>query len=62
MATEGDAYRYPFTPYAGSSTPSSDVPPSEGKRDLWTFFWLSIANTGIIAVTGIVTWWLVNQP
>jgi hypothetical protein len=30
-----------------------------GRKELWTFFWLAIANTTIIAVAGIATWMLV---
>jgi hypothetical protein len=53
-------YRTPYTPYPGSSTPSATVGPEEGKRELWGFFWLALLNTVIIAVAGIVTWWLVR--
>jgi hypothetical protein len=53
-------YRTPYTPSPGGSTPSATVGPEEGKRELWGFFWLALLNTVIIAVAGIVTWWLVR--
>ena len=59
MSPDGP-YRTPYTPYPGSSTPSSHVMPEEGKRELWTFFWLALLNTAIIAVAGIVTWVFVH--
>lgn len=49
---------YAYSP--GSSTPGADVSAKEGVGELWAFFWLSIANTVIIAVAGIVTWWLIH--
>jgi hypothetical protein len=55
-----DPYRNPYTPYPGGSTPSGHVGPGEGKRELWGFFWLTLLNTLIIAVTGIVAWTLVH--
>ena len=56
----GSTFRTPYTPYPGSSTPAAAVGPEEGKRELWGFFWLAVLNTVIIAVAGIVTWWLVH--
>lgn len=53
-------YQTPYTPYPGSSTPSSSVGPAEGRHELWGFFWLAMLNTLIIAVAGIVTWWYVH--
>jgi hypothetical protein len=53
--TDG-AFRTPYTPSPGSSTPAPHVSPEEGRADLWTFFWLALANTGIIAAAGIVAW------
>ena len=61
MASEGEGFVSPYTPYPGSSTPSAETGPTEGKRDLWAFFWLSLANTLIIAVAGIITWWFVTR-
>jgi len=40
--------------------PPAETTPEEGKRDLWTFFWLALLNTIIIAAAGILTWWLVH--
>ncbi len=53
-------FQTPYTPTPGSSTPSPDVSPKEGVRELWGFFWLSLANTVIITVAGLVAWWLVH--
>ncbi|HYA10163.1 MAG TPA: hypothetical protein VEH10_00600 [Thermoplasmata archaeon] len=53
-------YRSPYTPYPGSSTPPATVGPHEGKLELWGFFWLALLNTLIIAVAGVVTWWVVH--
>jgi hypothetical protein len=50
-----------YNPYAyspGSSTPGAEVTPEEGKRELWSFFWLALLNTAIIAVVGVATWFL----
>jgi len=55
-----EPFATPYTTYPGSSTPSPEVSPVEGKADLWGFFWLALLNTGIIAVAGIVTWWYVH--
>ena len=58
-----DAAAPSYNPYAttpGSSTPGRDVTPEEGKTELWTFFWLSIANTIIIAGAGLIAWFLVR--
>jgi hypothetical protein len=62
MSSEPEGYRYPYTPYPGSSTPSAEVSPAEGKSELWAFFWLALANTIIIAIAGIVAWWVVGHP
>ena len=55
-----EPFRTPYTPYPGGSMPPAATTPDEGKRDLWTFFWLALLNTTIIAVAGIVTWWFVH--
>ena len=60
MSASSETFRTPYTPYPGGSTPSEEITPAEGHRDMWTFFWLSIANTLIIAVAGIATWWFVH--
>jgi hypothetical protein len=60
MTADTESFRSPYTPYPGSSTPSAHVGPAEGKTELWTFFWLALVNTLIIAVSGILTWWLVH--
>ena len=61
MTGETETYRSPYAPYPGSSTPAPEVDPKEGKGDLWTFFWLSLLSTLVIAVTGIATWWFVHH-
>ena len=59
MTDAAEPYRSPYTPYPGSSTPSPDVGPAEGKGELWGFFWLSLLNTAIIAMTGVAVWFVV---
>ncbi len=52
------------TPYAktpGSSTPGPGVSPEEGHHELWGFFWLTLADTAIIAVAGFVAWLYINH-
>ena len=60
MPEPAEPYRTPYTPYPGGSMPPASTTPEEGKADLWAFFWLAIANTAIISVTGIVVWWFVH--
>ncbi|HYA58591.1 MAG TPA: hypothetical protein VEH57_09080 [Thermoplasmata archaeon] len=55
-----EAYRNPYTPTPGSSTPPDGTTPEEGKQELWSFFWLALLNTAIIATAGIIAWWLVH--
>jgi len=55
-----EGYRTPYTPYPGGSQPPAEMGPEEGTRDLWTFFWLALINTTIIAAAGIATWWFVH--
>ncbi|MGD0250830.1 MAG: hypothetical protein ABSB97_08125 [Thermoplasmata archaeon] len=62
MSADAEPFRTPYAPSPGSSTPSPHVGPAEGKSELWTFFWLALLNTLIIAVAGIVTWWYVTHP
>jgi len=59
MSSE-ESYRTPYTRYPGGSLPPAETTPLEGKQDLWTFFWLALLNTTIIAVAGIATWWFVH--
>ena len=60
MSETESPFRTPFTPTPGGPTPPAHVGPEEGRSDLWGFFWLSLANTLIIAVAGVVTWWIVH--
>jgi hypothetical protein len=60
MTADTESFRSPYTPYPGSSTPPAHVGPRQGKAELWTFFWLAFVNTLIIAVSGILAWWLVH--
>jgi hypothetical protein len=57
-----EPFRTPYASSPGSSTPSPEVGPTEGKRELWAFFWLALANTLIISVAGIAAWWYVTHP
>lgn len=41
--------------------PGPEVTPAEGKRELWSFFWLTLVNTAIIAIAGIAAWLLVGR-
>ncbi|HYB79775.1 MAG TPA: hypothetical protein VEG66_08485 [Thermoplasmata archaeon] len=59
MSTE-ESFRTPYTPTPGGSIPSAETTPTEGKHELWSFFWLALLNTAIIAVAGVVTWWFVR--
>jgi hypothetical protein len=54
------SFATPFTPTPGSSTPAPEVSPEEGRKELWGFFWLSLANTLIITVAGLIAWWLAH--
>jgi hypothetical protein len=56
MASPAPTFRTPYTPTPGGSIPEAHVGPEEGKGDLWSFFWLTLANTAIIAVAGIAAW------
>lgn len=54
-------FRWPYAPSPGSSTPPSDVTPSEGNRELWAFFWLGLVNTAIIGGSGVAAWLLIHH-
>ncbi|HEV2167188.1 MAG TPA: hypothetical protein VGS23_09490 [Thermoplasmata archaeon] len=54
-------FRTPYTPYPGGSIPPAEMPPEEGRSELWAFFWLAFANTAIIVVAGLVAWFLVAR-
>ncbi|HYK93113.1 MAG TPA: hypothetical protein VEY07_03615 [Thermoplasmata archaeon] len=60
MSAAPTSFATPYTPTPGSSTPSPEVSPDEGRRELWGFFWLSLANTAIITVAGLLAWWLAH--
>ncbi len=60
MTEAASEFHSPYTPYPGSSTPSANVPRAEGQKDIWSFFWLSIGNSTIIAVAGIAAWFVVH--
>ncbi|MCI4363406.1 MAG: hypothetical protein L3K13_03765 [Thermoplasmata archaeon] len=57
----GLAYRTPYASSPGGSLPDPSTDPREGAHELWAFFWLSLANTAIIGVTGLVVWWLIHR-
>lgn len=60
MGEAAEAFVSPYAHSPGSSTPPPSVAPREGLGELWTFFWLALVNTAIIAVTGIIVWWIVH--
>ncbi|HTT35176.1 MAG TPA: hypothetical protein VMH78_04845 [Thermoplasmata archaeon] len=60
MAHSATPFRTPYTATPGTSTQPPGVTPEEGRRELWGFFWLSLANTAIIAVTCVAIWWFVH--
>ena len=53
-------FETPYTPTPGGSTPSPSVTPQEGTRELWSFFWLAIANSAIIVGAGVAAWFFVH--
>ncbi|MCI4350555.1 MAG: hypothetical protein L3K15_03465 [Thermoplasmata archaeon] len=59
-ATASSGFRTPYTPTPGSSTPGPEVDPATGRKELIEFMWLSLANSAIIAVAGLATWWLIR--
>jgi hypothetical protein len=63
MAVSGGeaAFHNPYAGAPGSSTPSPEVTPNQGRGELWAFFWLALANTAIIAVSGLAAWWIVHH-
>ena len=60
MTEAEGSYRTPYTSYPGGSMPPASTTPADGRSDLWTFFWLTLANTAIISTAGIVAWWFVH--
>ncbi len=56
-----ETFRTPYTATPGASMPGPQVTPAEGRRDLRTFFWLTLANTAIISVAGIGAWLYVHH-
>jgi hypothetical protein len=60
MTGTGTSFQTPYSRTPGGSTPGPEVTPDEGRRELWGFFWLSIANTAIITVAGVGTWLLIH--
>ena len=60
MSASASPFRTPYTATPGSSTPGPEVGPAEGKRELWSFFWLALLNTAIITAAGLLAWWFVR--
>ncbi|MGI0053638.1 MAG: hypothetical protein ACREC5_08405 [Thermoplasmata archaeon] len=61
MTDAMERFESPYAAYPGGG-PSHETKPEEGVGELWIFFFLSLANTGIIAAAGIGTWLLLGQP
>lgn len=61
MTESPPPYQTPYTPTPGSSTPSPNVTPHEGTRELSLFFWLAILNTTIIGAAGVIAWWFATH-
>ena len=59
MSGEDASFRTPFTRSPGSSTPSPEVTPAEGRSELHSFVLLSLLSTAIIAVAGCAAYWFV---
>ncbi len=60
MTPAGHApFENPYTPYPGGGGPPHDTTPEEGTGELWTFFWVALLCTFIIAGAGVTTWFLV---
>lgn len=60
MSEPASGYRYPYPTDPGASTAGPSMTPKEGVKDLWGFFWLSLASTAIIAVPCIGVWFFVH--
>lgn len=50
----------PYASSPGGSIPTAGTDRAEGTRDLWSFFWVAILSTLIIAVAGLAAWWYVH--
>jgi hypothetical protein len=61
MSETAERWSTPYTPTPGSSTPGPSVTPTEGRAELVGFFWLSLLNTTVIAVVGVVCWLFFRQ-
>ena len=57
MSETGAGFQTPYDLTPGGSTPSPEVGPEEGRRELIGMAWLSVASTFIIAGVGFVAWW-----
>ena len=55
------SFRTPYTDSPGSSTPSPEVSPKEGREDLIAFAWLALFNTLLIGVVGVATWYIIQR-
>jgi hypothetical protein len=55
------AFQTPYARSPGGSLPPPSTPPAEGRSELWAFFWLSLANTVIIAGAGIGAYLLIHH-
>jgi hypothetical protein len=63
MASPASAerFRWPYAQTPGTSTCPPEVGPKEGSHELWAFFWLTMVNTAIIGVSGVLAWLIIHR-
>ena len=60
MTAGPSAFRSPYTPSPGSSTPGPETTPAEGTAELWAFFWVAIVSVVIITIGGLGAYFYVH--